>query len=402
MLKSVSKPTICADPFKMWSLVVLSFCVIHTVRGQCTINVKTDLTFPEPVFLKNGNLWIPTNGQLSWSIGESNFVACPKNNVVNTLLDKALITCVAGSTFLLNGFPVNISSIVCSKAVTGDHQSTNEGCGNGGTIRNIGFDVSGIGFVNHFTVCYNGQTASAIYTKHTINGDSISSSIVESYRPSFKVAGVPSSVLVDTSYTIKSQQTRLAQLLGSATQAAKYVNSASYLARGHMTPDADGIFRTWQWDTYFYVNVAPQWQKVNGGNWLTIEKTARTIADRLQTDVTVYTGTFDILTLPHANGTQVPITLNVNGITVPKWTWKVIKSPGTKAAIAFITSNDPYRTTIEPSELLCADICRDYGWYNDSFDTFAKGFTYCCNVRNLIANVDSVPIEALAENVLSF
>ncbi|XP_052895833.1 uncharacterized protein LOC128303020 [Anopheles moucheti] len=402
MLKSVSKSRIGTDPFKMWSLVVLSFCLFNAVRSQCTINVKTDLTFPEPVFLKNGNLWIPSSGQLVWAIGESNVVACPKNNVVNTLLDKALITCVGGSTFLLNGLPVNVSSIVCTKAVTGDHQSTSEGCGNGGTIRNIGFDVSGIGFVKHFSVCYNAQTASAIYTKHTINGDSISASIVESYRPSFKVTGVPSTVLVDTSYTIKSQQTRLAELLGSSTQAAKFVNTVSYLARGHMTPDADGIFRTWQWDTYFYVNVAPQWQKVNAGNWLIVEKIARNIADRLQNDVTVYTGTFDTLTLPHANGTQVPITLSANGITVPKWTWKVIKSPSANAAIAFVTSNDPYRTSIAPGELLCSDICREYGWYNDSFDTLAKGFTYCCSVQSLLAKVDSVPIEAIAANVLPF
>uniref|UniRef100_A0A182SQL2 DNA/RNA non-specific endonuclease domain-containing protein n=1 Tax=Anopheles maculatus TaxID=74869 RepID=A0A182SQL2_9DIPT len=371
-------------------------------RGKCTINVKTDLTFPEPVFLKNNNLWIPKNGQLNWALGESNAVACPKSNVINTLLDKALITCVGGSTFLLNGFPVNVSSIVCTKAVTGDHQLTSEVCGNGGTLRNIGFDVPGVGFVKHFTVCYNAQTASIIYTKHTVNGDSIADSIVESYRPSFKVTGVPTSVLVDSSYTIKSQQTRLTELLGSSTQAAKFVNTGSYLARGHMTPDADGIFRTWQWDTYFYVNVAPQWQKVNGGNWLTIEKIVRSTADRLQSDVLVYTGAFDTLTLPHANGTQVPITLNVNGIIAPKWTWKIIKSPSTNSAIAFITNNDPYRTSILPSELLCSDICQEYGWYNASFETFAKGFTYCCSVQSLVAKVDSVPIEAIAANVLAY
>ncbi|XP_050074967.1 uncharacterized protein LOC126562491 [Anopheles maculipalpis] len=386
----------------MWSLVALSFCLLHAVKSQCTINVKTDLTFPEPVFLKNNNLWVPKNGQLTWALGESNIVACPRSNVINTLLDNALITCVGGTTFLLNGLPVNVSSIVCTKPVTGDHQLTSTGCGNGGTIRNIGFDVLGVGFVKHFSVCYNAQTASVIYTKHTVNGDSIADSIVESYRPSFKVTGVPSSVLVDSSYTIKSQQTRLAELLGSSTQAAKFVNTASYLARGHMTPDADGIFRTWQWDTYFYVNVAPQFQKVNGGNWLTIEKIVRNTADRLQSDVLVYTGTFDVLTLPHANGTQIPITLSANGIIAPKWTWKIIKAPSTDSAIAFVTNNDPYRTSILPSEVLCSDICQQYGWYNTLFETFARGFTYCCSVQSLVVKVDSVPNEAIAANVLAY
>uniref|UniRef100_A0A182NNC4 DNA/RNA non-specific endonuclease domain-containing protein n=1 Tax=Anopheles dirus TaxID=7168 RepID=A0A182NNC4_9DIPT len=368
----------------------------------CTINVKYDLNFPEPVFLKNNDLWIPSHGQLVWAPAESNMIACPKGSISTTLLDTALLTCVSGSTFLLNGLPTNISSIVCTKVVTGDYQPTNEACENAGTIRNIGFDVSSVGFVKHFSVCYNSQTASTVYTKHVINGDSIYDSIVESYRPSFKVIGVPTSVLVDTSYTIKSQQTRLTELLGSSTQAAKYVNSMTYLARGHMTPDADGIFRTWQWDTYFYVNVAPQWQKVNGGNWLIVEKAVRNVADRLQRDILVYTGTSGSLTLPHANGTEVPITLNANGITVPKWTWKIVKSASADAAIAIITNNDPYRTSIQYSDLLCNDICRLYGWYVPSFDVFSKGFTYCCTVSSLRSVVHSIPAAATAANVLQF
>uniref|UniRef100_A0A182QV83 DNA/RNA non-specific endonuclease domain-containing protein n=1 Tax=Anopheles farauti TaxID=69004 RepID=A0A182QV83_9DIPT len=270
----------------MWSFVVLLFPLVQSAISQCTINVKYDLTYPEPVFLKGDNLWVPSHGQLVWAPAESNLIACPKSNI-----------------------------------------STN--------------------------------------------------SIVESYRPSFKVIGAPSTVL-----------------------AAKFVSSLSYLARGHMTPDADGIFRTWQWDTYFYVNVAPQWQKVNGGNWLTVEKAVRSVADRLQGDVLVYTGTAGILTLPHENGTDVPITLNVNGITVPKWTWKIVKSPSENAAIAIITNNDPYRTSIQYSDLLCDDICRLYGWYVPSFNTFSKGFTYCCTVSSLRSVIPTIPVDATAPNVL--
>ncbi|KFB43467.1 AGAP004760-PA-like protein [Anopheles sinensis] len=167
-----------------------------------------------------------------------------------------------------------------------------------------------------------------------------------------------------------------------------------------MTPDADGIFRTWQWATYFYVNAAPQWQKVNAGNWLTIEKNARTIADRLQQDIIVYTGTHGILTLPHINGTQVPITLSPNGITVPKWSWKIIMSPLSNAAIAFVTSNDPYRTSMQSDEFICPDICRQYGWYTVSFDTFSKGFTYCCSVDSLRAVVSDIPDDVNATTIL--
>lgn len=87
--------------------------------------------------------------------------------------------------------------------------------------------------------------------------------IKEQYRPSFKVAGAAAHVSPATSYTQEAQLQRLSELLGSEDQAKKFIQGGShYLARGHLAPDADGIYRSWQWATFFYVNVAPQWQVI--------------------------------------------------------------------------------------------------------------------------------------------
>jgi hypothetical protein len=84
--------------------------------------------------------------------------------------------------------------------------------------------------------------------------------VVESSRPAFKSAGTPAHVNPATSYTQVSQMARLTALLGSQAQAERFLTSSSFMARGHMAPDGDGIFKSWQFTTYFYTNVVPQWQ----------------------------------------------------------------------------------------------------------------------------------------------
>lgn len=54
-------------------------------------------------------------------------------------------------------------------------------------------------------------------------------------------------------------------------------NGTKFLSRGHLAPDADFLFGSWQFATYFYINAAPQWQSINGKNWLTVEKLVRSL-----------------------------------------------------------------------------------------------------------------------------
>ena len=63
------------------------------------------------------------------------------------------------------------------------------------------------------------------------------------------------------------QRKTIAELVGSQDLADHYVqdfDSDIYLARGHLSPNADFIFYSWMDSTYHFVNVAPQWQAFNG------------------------------------------------------------------------------------------------------------------------------------------
>ena len=51
-----------------------------------------------------------------------------------------------------------------------------------------------------------------------------------------------------------------------------------FLARGHLSPHADFIEEPEQDATYYFFNVAPQFQKFNNNNWRQLEEFTRKMA----------------------------------------------------------------------------------------------------------------------------
>lgn len=78
----------------------------------------------------------------------------------------------------------------------------------------------------------------------------------------------------------KYQRGLFNQLLGKG-QGEKFIKGTYYLARGHLAPDGDFLYGSWQWSTYFYVNTAPQWQIINAGHWLALERYLRKFAEQV-------------------------------------------------------------------------------------------------------------------------
>lgn len=373
---------------------------------ECSVNIRQNIATKDPVYLRelNGvyNLWSPNGPTLNWSAGETTQIACTGsgNSIILTGVTTSPITCSSGLTFLLNGQNQESINLECANTITGQIEQTSTQCWRDtATLQKIGFQTTN-NFVTYIDVCYSMITGSAKYTRHVIPGQSIDYSVIESSRPSFKSTGTPSHVSPATSYTQAQQLIRLTELLGSQEQASKFIYTNSYLARGHLAPDGDGIFRSWQFSTYFYSNAAPQWQVVNAGNWLRVENAARDKASSSQTDLLIFTGNEEILTLPHLDGREISITLESGGnIEVPKWFWKIIKNPLTNSGIALITLNNPFAISVNS---LCSDICSSYGWSNVNYSDYSKGFTYCCSVQSLMAAVPGIPTEASVANILSF
>merc|ERR1711915_386536 len=83
-------------------------------------------------------------------------------------------------------------------------------------------------------------------------------------------------------------------------------SETNYFAKGHLSPDAAFVYNVQQDATYYFVNVAPQFQSFNNGNWKALEYNTRDLATKLARDILVMTGTHGILSYPDKNNNPTP------------------------------------------------------------------------------------------------
>lgn len=216
----------------------------------------------------------------------------------------------------------------------------------------------------------------------------------ETKRVDFSKTGTPKSAKAVECYKIDNQIERFKKLIG---RTQKYLTTKSYMARGHLTPDADFIFTTGQFATFFLANVVPQFQSINNGNWKSVESKTRNLAAQEQSNLEIYTGAYGRLTLLDDRGEYAPIYLSeANQIEAPEYIFKIAYNPEKHAAIVFITSNNPFIERKKFREF-CPNVCDKA---NIKFDkqTARAGFTFCCSYEefsrvvhfNIPLNVDKL------------
>ena len=80
-------------------------------------------------------------------------------------------------------------------------------------------------------------------------------------------------------------------------------------------------------------------------------------------NLTVYTGTFGIVTLADINNVQQPIYLafdNSTGnglIPAPLYYWKVVHDPVANTATAIVGINNPWLNPVPPEAVFCPSVC---------------------------------------------
>ena len=162
------------------------------------------------------------------------------------------------------------------------------------------------------------------------------------------------------------------------------------------SPDGDFIDSGSQDATYYYINVAPQWQSFNNGNWKALELATRNLASARVHDLRTYTGGFGVLTLADVKGVQQPIYLakdanNNDVVPAPKYYWKVVHDTNTNTATAFVGINNPHLTSVSAGDIICPDVCSQVSWVTWTLTSIPKGYMYCCTVSSLRSAISYAP-----------
>lgn len=180
----------------------------------------------------------------------------------------AAASCQSTSKLLVNGAEYTYAQIGClsqNKEVLIENGT----CANGpGTNIRVGWQA-GPDFIPLYDLCHD-QVAETNYVSTSyIFGKSAAADDKSNERPSFSQGGYYPGIDVNTAYTQAEQTKTIAAIVGSSSLAAQYVvpNSQVFLSRGHMAPDGDFIDAASQDASYYFMNVAPQWQCFNGANW---------------------------------------------------------------------------------------------------------------------------------------
>lgn len=328
-------------------------------------------------------------------------MTCPNGSIVLneqvTEYSTEQAVCTHNGKFLTNGQVLPFSAITCTSTPYHKARYTGNACLSKYKEIEVGFEVENR-FIRHMVICFDEKVQTTLYSEFnltkTIDGYQRGYPRPKFIQGHFYHLGRFS---LNKIYTRNNQRNAINDLLGLPTKSYKYIsrNGDLFLSRGHLTAKTDFVFGAQHRLTFYYINVAPQWQTFNGRNWNSLEDDLKRFASRRGLDLSVITGTYGVATLPHADtGEDTELYLFENAgrksIPVPRLYWKIAYEPISKAGTVFIGVNNPY-VFDEERDVICTDICDQYDWLTWKPSNITRGYSYCCSIPDFRKVVTTVP-----------
>lgn len=308
------------------------------------------------------------------------------------------LTCVNNTQFSVDNKLYDFNYFNCTKYPFHTAKRTGKTCFNNASVLDVGFEV-GKRFLKVFEICFD----EALERTHFVTHEFTPAYYEYQHnfpRPSWYVTGYFQGKNVDNLYTRYVQRETLKKILNSTSLAEKYIPETTdfYLARGHISAKSDYILGNHHRTTFWLMNVAPQWQVFNGGNWQHIENGIKEFVFNKNIEVDAYTGTYGTTTLNDTYNKPQEFYLafdkNNNGlIPVPKIYYKILVDRKTKDGIVLIGVNNPYLTMkeIEQDYIFCKDVGDSINWIKWVKTDLTLGYSYACDVNEFMNVIKHIP-----------
>lgn len=390
---------------------------------KCTFRVNGDLKDPAPLYVQRDAVgraeYLQPNreGVVELQHGQTLELHCTSNrSFVGDFAGYSSLDarCWEDQSYQVLGSIYQLQDFVCSSWPVYTARRTNRICNGGTNLLEVGFQLAAKGdddddFLPTYDVCHNELEEVTRYVHHILTPGSAQYQRSVS-RPSFITGDFYGGKNVNGKYTQVQQNITISQILDMDASPYFNISANVYLARGHLSAKTDFVFGAAQQASFFFVNVAPQWQTFNAGNWERIEDSVRKFVADENITVDCYTGTWGVLTLPDARGVQQPLYLdfdnNNNGlIPVPKLYYRVVIDRNTRKGIVLLGVNNPHASLkqIEEEYLICSDIGNKINWISWNKTDLKKGYSYACTVEEFTAVVKDLSLEDLKTNgILGF
>ncbi|KAF6197960.1 hypothetical protein GE061_007703 [Apolygus lucorum] len=363
--------------------------------GGCDIDVRLDLSGKSPpvILVEEKGEWKlaePTSRTKYSSYmnldNKKILLVCPGERNMLKLGSQtardATATCKSANGvkyFVVNGKEHKSDSIKCSERVQPYEYNTKESCSGDGTILKLGYLVNNK-IADLITTCHRIADGTTYWSRHILNGGALPERGNGGKRPdeegrpqfSFRNKDLFRGFPPYKYYKQANELNALAQAIGSSEAREIFDEKKDkFFSKGHLSPNADFLLETWRDVTFLFVNVQPQWQQVNGGNWNEVEVANRYNAAATGKKYEVITG---------APGNLAPKSKNVyldyssQKMPVPSTYTKLIREVESNKCIAMVSTNFP-ESKVQPK---CKDICSAYKW-PELKDAQKAGYVYCCS-----------------------
>lgn len=359
---------------------------------------------PQPLLLKPGTteLVYPnnTNNIIYLERGQSLELSCRNAFTYPNFNKTILATCESNKTFSVAEGLYEFNTINCTQDAFYEARRTTRKCFNNATVVEVGFEIDETKFLSVINICFDEIAYRPLYSQYNFVPAN-SKSQLSIARPSFVQGSFFEGRDINNLYTGVTQRNTIAGILNSTDLAAEYIKDSGssdyFLARGHLAAKADFIYGPAQKATFFFINIAPQWQTFNGGNWEKLETRCRNLVAEWNVDFVVYTGTYGVTTLKDANGVEHEIYLDeengVGRVPVPKVYYRILHHEESKSGIVIIGVNNPYVTVEEINRdyVICPDLSDQVSFLDMNLRDLKGGYMYACDYNEFIKVVDHLP-----------